>query len=70
MKGFFKRAGVLLAAITLFPVIGITFVIDAFLMPLYYLYKGRFLWDDYNALFMVFLELVYEGKCNWKREEQ
>lgn len=70
MKDFLKRVSILLASMILFPVIAITFVLDAFMMPLYYLYKGKFLWDDYNALFIVFLELVYEGKCEWKREEQ
>ena len=70
MKDFLKRVAILLSAILLFPIIGLTLVFDAFMMVLYYLHKGRFWWNDYNALFMVFLELVYEGKCEWKREEQ
>ena len=69
MKDFLKRVAILLSAILLFPVIGLTFVFDSFMMVLYYLYKGRFWWDVYNPLFMVFLELVYEGKCEWKREK-
>ena len=69
MKDFLKRVAILLSAIFLFPIIGLICVFDLVMMVLYYLYKGRFWWDDYNPLFMVFLELVYEGKCEWKRKE-
>ena len=51
MKDFLKRVAILLSAILLFPVIGLTFVLDAFMMPLYYLYKEKFLWDDYNIMY-------------------
>ena len=70
MKEFFKRVAILLFTIILFPIIGVTCVADALLMLVYYLYKGRFLWEDYNPLLLVFLTLLYEGKLNWKNEEE
>jgi len=70
MKAFFKRVAILLAAIILFPIIAFSCVVDAFLMPLYYLYKGRFLWEDYIPLILVILTLLYEGKFKWKNEEE
>ena len=69
MKDFLKRVAIILSAILLFPIIGLICVFDSIMMILYYLYKGKFWWHDYNPLFMVFLELVYEGRCEWRREE-
>jgi len=66
MKDFLKRVAILIFAIFLFPVIGLICVFDLIIMILYYLYKGRFWWYDYNPLFIVFLELIYEGKCEWR----
>lgn len=70
MTEFFKRVATLLFGIILFPIIGVACVADALLMLVYYLYKGRFLWEDYNPLLLVFLTLLCEGKLNWKNEEE